>query len=166
MVYGPRDTAFIPLYKGARWGVFPVPGSPRVRMSIVHVRDLVRGMVGLGEALLNGRAASGSIYYLSGQVADWAEIARAIGRAVGRRQRVIPVPLPLIGLIAVANQLAGRMGLPTSHLVVDKWREARQPGWVCSHARAAADFGYSPQVGLEEGMRTTVAWCREHGLLR
>ena len=166
MVYGPRDTAFVPLYKGALMGLFPVPGSPRMRMSIVHVHDLVRGMIGLGEALSDGRAASGGVYYLSGQIATWKEIGQAIGQAVGHGQLVIPIPLPLIRVIATVNQLAGRMGLPTSHLVVDKWREAKQPGWVCSHARAAADFGYAPRVGLKQGLRETVAWCREHGLIR
>jgi nucleoside-diphosphate-sugar epimerase len=166
MVYGPRDGAFVPLYRGAAYGLFPVPGRADMPMSIIHVADLVRGIKGLAEALLDGRVDNGQVYYLSGQTATWEEIARAIGRAVGKRQWVLPVPLWLIRSVAVVNELAGRMGLPTNHLVTDKWREAKQPGWVCSHDRAKDDFGYQPELPLESGLSSTVAWCREQGWLR
>lgn len=165
MVYGPRDTAFIPLYSGAKLGLFPVPGRAGIRMSIVHVHDLVCGIIALGTALLEGRVESGNVYYLSGQVATWSEIAQAIGRGVGRTPLVLPVPMWCLSAVATCNEIAGRLGVSTSHLVKDKYREAAQSGWVCSHARAAKDFGYSPRVGLDEGMATTIAWCRENGLL-
>lgn len=165
MVYGPFDAAFVPLYRGAAYGLFPVPGSAGMPMSIIHVADLVRGIGGLAEGLLDGRVASGNVYYLSGQTATWEEIGRAVGRAVGKRVRVVPVPLWLIGAMALVNGIAGRMGFSTSHLVVDKWREARQSGWVCSPECAEADFGYRPEVPLEDGMHSTVSWCREQGWL-
>ena len=31
-------------------------------------------------------------------------------------------------------------------------------------SRAAAVLGFTAQIGLQEGMRRTVAWCREHYL--
>lgn len=166
MVYGPRDIAFVPLYSGAKLGFFPVPGNSAMLMSIIHVQDLVSGIVGLGDALLDGRVDSGNVYYLSGQVASWKEIGKAIGKAVGRRQFVFPTPLWLIHTLALLNEWGGRIGLPTNHLVTDKWREAAQSGWVCSHGRATSDFGYLPDVDLEKGMRSTVVWCRQNGLIR
>ena len=35
-----------------------------------------------------------------------------------------------------------------------------------SIARAHAELGYTPQVPLSEGVRRTVAWYREQGLLQ
>nr|WP_321258519.1 NAD(P)-dependent oxidoreductase [uncultured Pseudodesulfovibrio sp.] len=165
MVYGPRDYAFLPLYSGARLGLFPVPGSRKTLMSIIHVHDLVRGIVSLSNGLLDRNVPSGNAYFLSSQTASWAEIGTAIGDAVGRRQILFPIPLFAIGAVAMVNGVLARWGLPTNHLLPDKWREAKQPGWVCTHANASADFGYSPRIGLEEGMRTTIEWCRENGLL-
>lgn len=165
MVYGPRDVAFLFFYSGAKLSFFPAPGSRATLMSIVHVEDLVRGVASLGQGLVMGDVVGGSVYFLSGQVASWQEIANAIGSAVGRRQHVVSIPFGIIGAVAAVNGVLARMGLPTSHLLPDKYREAKQPGWVCSDKRARGDFGYRPKVGLEEGMRTTVQWCREQGLL-
>lgn len=165
MVYGPRDRAFLPLYSGARLGLFPIPGSRKTLMSIIHVSDLVRGIVQLGEALNSGHIPSGNVYFLSGQTATWGEIGKAVGAALNRSQCRLPVPLFLLGAVAAVNGLLARVGLPTNHLVPDKFREARQPGWVCRDDRARADFGYAPRMGLEEGMRTTLDWCRRNNLL-
>ncbi|WP_338667720.1 NAD-dependent epimerase/dehydratase family protein [Pseudodesulfovibrio methanolicus] len=165
MVYGPRDYAFLPLYSGARLGLFPVPGSRKTLMSIIHVNDLVRGIVSLGNSLLDGDVDSGNVYFLSGQTASWSGIGKAIGDVVGRGQMLFPIPLFAIGAVAMVNGVLARLGLPTNHLLPDKWREAKQSGWVCTHGRANADFGYSPQISLEEGMRGTIQWCRENGLL-
>ncbi|WP_319543133.1 NAD(P)-dependent oxidoreductase [uncultured Pseudodesulfovibrio sp.] len=165
MVYGPRDIAFLPLYSGARLSLFPAPGSKNTLMSIVHVEDLVRGIAALGESLLSGKDEGGKAYFISGQTASWQEIGDAIGQAVGRRQHVLSIPLWAIGAVAAINGVLARLGLPTSHLLPDKYSEACQPGWVCSDKRARTDLDYAPRVGLEEGMRSTVQWCREQGLL-
>jgi nucleoside-diphosphate-sugar epimerase len=165
MVYGPRDFAFLPLYSGARLGIFPIPGSRKTLMSIVHVSDLVRGIVQLGEGLTSGAVDSGKAYFLSGQAATWEEIGIAIGEGVNRRLLLLSVPMFAIGAVAMINGIVARLGLPTNHLLPDKYREARQPGWVCSEARARSDFGYASRVELREGMRSTIEWCLEYGAL-
>ena len=38
----------------------------------------------------------------------------------------------------------------------DKFKIMRQRNWNCSVADAQADFGFSPKVNLEEGVRRTV----------
>src|SRR5215470_9341021 len=42
LVYGPRDRLFLPLFKLARRGVFPLP-NPTAVYNIVHVEDVARG---------------------------------------------------------------------------------------------------------------------------
>lgn len=166
MVYGPRDTTFLPLYSGARRGLFPVFGYRKnTLMSIVYVHDLIQGLVSLGDELWAGDILSGSVYFVSGQVTTWEELGKIIGKAVGCSQIMIPMPLWCIGLVALINSGFYRLGFSTNHLVLDKWREIKQPGWVCSHAKATTDFGYTPNVGLEEGMYLTVDWCRRNRLL-
>jgi len=165
MVYGPRDHAFLPLYSGARFGFFPIPGSRRTMMSIIHVSDLVRGILQLGEALVAASIESGNTYFLSGQAVKWEAIGKAISQAVGQRQFQLTIPMFAIGAAAMFNGALAYLSLPTSHLLPDKYREARQPGWVCSDDRARRDFGYIPMVDLGEGMRSTIEWCRENKLM-
>ena len=166
MVYGPGDRAFVPLYRLARLGVLTAPGDAGQPFGIVCVDDLVEGLIQALEALAGGRLASGSIAYLDGpEISDWRGYARALGRALDRTVRVLPLPIWMLRVAALANEIADRVGLPSSRLTLDKVREAAQPGWLCSHARAARDFGYDPRVGLDAGLPRTVDWCRREGLL-
>ena len=166
MVYGPGDRAFVPLYGLACRGFLPAPGRAEQPLSMVYVDDLVQGLALALEALAGGRLASGRVYYLDGpEHTDWRDYAQALGRALGRRVRVLALPLWVLRLAALGNELAARLGLPASHLTLDKVREGSQAGWLCSHARAARDFGYAPRLGLDEGLARTIDWCRREGLL-
>ena len=48
---------------------------------------------------------------------------------------------------------------------IDKAREARAGSWTCSSAAAARDLGFCVAKPLEERLRQTVDWYREHGWL-
>jgi nucleoside-diphosphate-sugar epimerase len=38
-----------------------------------------------------------------------------------------------------------------------------QDAWTCTHEAAREDFGYAPEVPLEEGVKRALAWYRENG---
>ena len=57
---------------------------------------------------------------------------------------------------------AARVRPPFSRGTVAFFTEPR----AFSIARAHAELGYTPQVPLSEGVRRTVAWYREQGLLQ
>lgn len=156
MVYGPRDTSFTPMYSAARKGLFPIFGSRKTLMSIIHVDDLIRGILGLSHGMDNGRVSTGSVYYISGQIASWEEIGLAVGSALGHKQLLIPIPFWCIGAIAMVNGVLYRAGIPTTLLVPDKWREIKAGGWVCDDTKARKDFGYIPKITLADGMMSTI----------
>ena len=39
----------------------------------------------------------------------------------------------------------------------------RQPAWICDPSSLIRDTGWQAQTRLEDGMRQTMAWYREHG---
>jgi nucleoside-diphosphate-sugar epimerase len=47
----------------------------------------------------------------------------------------------------------------------DKTRELIQPAWVCSPAKAARLLGWRARTLVEEGLKSTLAWYRQEGLL-
>ncbi|HWR03511.1 MAG TPA: NAD(P)-dependent oxidoreductase [Humidesulfovibrio sp.] len=167
MVYGPGDTAFVPLYSLMRRGLLTVSGPPGQRMSLVHIRDLVDGMVLALKALRDGSVEGGRIYHLAGpQDMDWESYAGAFAAALERpRVRILRVPEALLSAIAWGNALQHCLGLPSSHLTPDKCREARQEGWLLDSSRAMRELGYAPGCDLASGARETIAWCRSQGLL-
>ena len=161
-VYGPREADLFEMVKAAQKGLFAVTGRDDVpRLSLVHVRDLARGMVDL---LLADRAAGGAYFLSSPQDYTWAEVRAALEAALGRRTRQLTLPAPLLTLAGTAAQAWGRLSGTLPPLTRDKAVAARY-AWTCDAAKAERDAGYRPTVGLEEGWAETVAWYRAEGWL-
>ncbi|PAP76410.1 NAD-dependent epimerase/dehydratase family protein [Rubrivirga marina] len=160
-VYGPREADLYEMAKGAARGLFPVVGREDVpRVSMVFVRDLVRGMADLAET----DAARGETYFVGTPGSSWAEVRAALEAALGRTTVTLRVPGAVIGAVgALAERVGGLVGkLPP--LTQDK-AEAARHAWVCSSEKAREAVGYAPEVGLVEGWAETVAWYRARGWL-
>src|SRR5690606_19086867 len=99
-VYGPREADIYTMFQAAQRGVFPVLGSGRKPdVSLVHVRDLVAGMVQAAEA----PNATGRTYFLgSADFYSWREVHRAMCSALGRYSFALPVWPPLTGVVGAA----------------------------------------------------------------
>lgn len=160
-VYGPREADLYEMAKGAARGLFPIVGRADVpRLSLVFVRDLVRGMADL----LESDDAAGETFFVGTPGVSWAEVRAALEAALGRKTVALKVPGRLIGAVgALAERVGGWVGtLPP--LTADK-AEAARHSWICSSEKAAAAVGYAPEVGLVEGWTETVAWYRRQGWL-
>ena len=160
-VDGPREADIFEIIKGASRGLFAVVGPSDVpRLSLVHVRDLVRGMADLAEA--DGTA--GETFFVGTRGYSWDEVRHAVERAVGRRTRRLTVPGPLVEAAGALAEGVGRLTGSLPPLTRDKAQAARH-AWVGSSRKAEAAVGYAPRIGLGEGMAETVAWYREAGWL-
>ena len=160
-VYGPREADLYEMVRGAARGLFPVVGRGDVpRLSLVHARDLARGMVDLAEA----PAAAGETYFVGGPAYAWDEVRRAVEGALGRRTLRLPVPPALLGGVGALAERAGGLVGRLPPLTRDKAVAARY-AWTCSSDKAGRDVGYAPRIGLDEGMAETVAWYRRAGWL-
>jgi nucleoside-diphosphate-sugar epimerase len=161
-VYGPRDREFLRLFQIVRRGIAPVFGTGRQELSLVYVEDLAEAIARAGEA----PAAEGRVYHAAhGEVVLSREVARAAGRALGRAPVVLPIPgmlaRPIVAAIGRTAAAAGRRTVVNS----DKMAEFLAPSWLLDVSRAGRDLGWRAAVGVEEGMRRTAAWYREHGWL-
>jgi dihydroflavonol-4-reductase len=160
-VYGPREADIYTFFKTVSRGLCPVVGgSSRPALSLVHVDDLVRGMIDAAES----DVATGQTYFLGGQKDySWNEIKAAAEKAIGRRALTVPVPGPLIGLVGAASEALGRVTGTYPALNREKAREIRFTCKRCSHQKAARDLDYAPRISLEEGLAETIAWYRKEG---
>jgi len=162
-VYGPREADIFTIIKAAdKQRVFPIVGEGRApQLSLVHVRDLVRGLADLGES----DATAGETYFVSSEAHySWNEIRETILGALGRGALRVNVPRPLVGVVGMAAEAVGKAFGTYPPLNREKAREAKA-AWLCSPAKAQRDVGYRQTVSLDEGMRETVAWYRAHGWL-
>lgn len=150
-LYGPRDRDFVPLFKAARLGVTVRIGRSMDGLSLVDGRDAAAAAV----ALLECPTARGAFFVDDGHTGyDWDELSLALSGAVGRRVRVLPVPLGLLKLLAA---VAGRGRAARSPVLnPDRMRDLDSPGWVCDGARLRQTTGFHAQFDLAAGFRSTV----------
>ncbi len=129
-VYGPRDRGLLDMFKLLGSGVRPAIGGPK-RLSIVHVEDLARGIVEVGE---HPRAAGEVFFLCNERTHSFDELMGFILAGLGRGAVRVPVPdrvVRLLGRVAEkALPLLGKGGL-FSH---DKAVEMTQRAWTCSPA--------------------------------
>ena len=160
VVYGPRDEGMLDLYKTLAKGVKPEIGGPKYT-SLVHVRDLARGL-----ALAGGDKGIGKTFFISNRDAvSFKELAALILKGLGKR--AVPVPIPdrvvrfLGGLAEDVTRVTGGGGLFSR----DKALEMTQKYWTCSPALSKKVLGWEAEITPEEGFKETLAWYRAEKLL-
>lgn len=155
-VYGPRDEAILTFFQTVCKGLATYIGFGDKSVSLVHVRDLARGIV---MAAMSDRAVGQTYFISSDEYYTWPQIAAMTGAVMGKR-RLIPVRLPhaaVLGIAGVVGFLGKLSGKPPV-LNFEKGRDLIQPYWICSTQKARSEIGYKQQVSLHEGISETVAW--------
>ncbi len=159
-VYGPRDSGIFSLFRLVSYGLAPHVGSKWQHLSIVHVTDLVRGVIAAARP-----AATGVYYMTDGTSYTWEEIIQAISSAVGRVPRFIAVSPGIADAIAKIERFRGLVTGGKPMITPDRLLELSQNDWTCSDTRARLDLDYESRVSLADGISSTAAWYRANGWL-
>ena len=161
-VYGRFDRDFLRLFQLARRGLVAYPGVRHHWLSLLHVDDVVDGLV----AAALGKAGERRVYFLgSKSPLQWEDLGMAIARAVGRPVSHINVPGPLIRALAHIGDLAAGFTVEPPLLNSNKAALSRYPYWVCDSTRAEAEVGWRQSRSLPDGMRDTYLWYDQSGWL-
>ena len=161
-VYGEWDHEVLKVFRLARTGVAPVFGDGSQELSVIYAGDLAAALV----AAATAPATANRVYYAAHPVVTTSrDLVRAIGRAVGREPRIVPLPgvlaRGLLWTIGTIAHLAGRATL----LSGDKAAEFLAPAWTCRPDALTRDAGWRAVTDLETGLRRTAAWYRREGWL-
>jgi nucleoside-diphosphate-sugar epimerase len=170
-VFGPADRDFLALFRLAKRGVALHPGNRAQWISLVHVDDVVDGVM----LAATSAAAIGGTYFLANDApVQWLELYRQVamrggggaGGDGGRRIALdIEIPHFLVGIAAsigdVMAKVSGKAGLLTS----GKAALTRPRFWVCSNARARHELGFTPRVSVGDGLAAVYDWYDSHGWL-
>lgn len=162
-VYGPRDVGIYTFFQVAARGIAPLIGSDRKLVSLVHVDDLVSGFILAGTK----EAGVGQTYFISSEeLYDWRQVGNVTARILGRKRPLyLSIPHPVVHAVAALSGSLGRFRKTPPILDREKGRDITQPFWICSVEKARNELGYRQQTSIEEGVRQTVEWYREHGWL-
>lgn len=172
IVFGPGDRGVLEMFRPiARWGLHLVPGRGEPRLSLIHVDDLVEGLLLAGEKgerlLQCGSPAGQGIYFIAGEDRlTYAQLGQAMATALGKKPpAVIHLPGPLVRLVGVSGDVMGWMRRRPGWVSRDKITEALAGSWTCSPAKARSQLGWSPAATLTDRLHETAQWYRQAGWL-
>jgi nucleoside-diphosphate-sugar epimerase len=154
-VYGPRDSGIFSLFRLVSYGIAPHIASRMQVLSIVHVSDLVRGMISAAKP-----SAHGLYYMTDGTPHTWDDVVKAISNALGKLPRYVAVSPSLADFVAKVERLRGIVMGGKPMITPDRLLELMQNDWTCSDTRARLDLDYESQVGLVQGITSTAEWYR------
>jgi nucleoside-diphosphate-sugar epimerase len=160
-IYGPGDRRLLKLFRGVARRRFVTLGSGDIYYHLTYVEDLAEGFRLCGEV----PRAAGRTYILAGaEVTTLNELVRRIAAAAGVRAPGLRLPVwPVWIAGAACEALCAPFGIepPLYRRRVDFFTKSRS----FDISRARAELGFAPAVGLDDGIRRTLAWYREQGWL-
>jgi len=163
LMFGPRDTHLLPLFKMVSGFIHPVPGLRAIYTPLLCLEDAAQAAVAAVEAE-PGAFESGSFYYVSDGVPYSMEtFYDLILSALGKKSLRIRFPLWLVSLVAWFTQSV--LGKNTG-LTPEGVKELRSGSRLVSSARFMRDFDWKPKVLPYDAFRETARWYREQGWIK
>jgi nucleoside-diphosphate-sugar epimerase len=160
-IYGPRDRQFLPLFRLASRGLFPLVTNPDAAFTVIHVADVARAIV----LTASEAPASRSTFFLGHPEATSAdELMKHLADAFGVRYRPVRLPQAVLRSVAWIGDWRWTIGREP---MLDSTRlaEFRAEGFVCAVDRAREALGFEAAKPLAEGLKETAHWYRSEGWL-
>lgn len=162
-IYGPRDRDMFGVIKAASWGLHLRLGGADRLYNYIHAADAAEVFL-----LACTRERAAGEVFLVGDRTNYTlrESERIIAAAVGVPPRlVLPVTDPMVRALGIlADLFTLPLGRPAS-LNRDKATILTAGSYAMNTDKARDLLGFEPRLSLAEGMRQTVAWCRDQGWL-
>jgi len=159
-VYGPGDVDYFNLFKSAMLGWNVYFGNRDRCMSMIYVDDCVRGIL---QAARHEQTVRRGYFLSNEERVTWEQLQSEVVRAVGQPVRTLDLPKQVITAAAVIGEIATQIDRQPRLLNMQKARMGAQQAWTCSSDAARSDFGFDPQISLEEGVRRTHEWYAQNG---
>ncbi|MEO6213575.1 MAG: SDR family NAD(P)-dependent oxidoreductase [Vicinamibacterales bacterium] len=160
-IYGPGDRRLLKLFRGVARKRFAVLGDGRIFYHLTYINDLVEGFRLCGEV----PEAAGRTYILAGgEVTTLNELIQIVADEAGVAPPRLHLPVwPFWLAGAACEAVCAPLGLepPLYRRRVDFFTKSR----AFDISRARAELGFTPRVGLREGIRRTLEWYRNAGWL-
>ena len=160
-IYGEGDLRFLKLFRSIQRRRFVMIGPGTTRLHMVHVDDLVDGILLCGSSA----AALGEVFLLSGPEAPTLnEIAATAAQIVGVPEPRLHIP---VWPVYAAGWLCEMLCVP---LGIDPPLHRRRVGFFTHHrefdiGKARRLLGYAPKVSIRAGIERTIRWYEAQGLM-
>jgi nucleoside-diphosphate-sugar epimerase len=160
-IYGPGDTRFLKLFRPISKGHFLMIGSGEVLYHMTFIDDLIQGFILAGSR----DEALGEVFTIAGETyTSLRELVNLIADVLGKPHPRWRIPFwPVLAASVICDKACRLVGL--SPPLYPRRVEFFSLDRAFSIAKAKAQIGYKPKVGLKEGLARTAKWYLEKGLI-
>jgi nucleoside-diphosphate-sugar epimerase len=159
-VYGPRDRAFLAVFRTLKRRVMPLTAGARRPVNLVYGPDVAAAAL----CCMLQAPAMGKVYHVAAEPpSSDEELMQEIAAQLGLRPLRLPIPRFGLYLACLSQDLISRAtGRPN---MLSRWKlpELLAPGWVCSTQRIRRDLGFTAPTSLARGVTRTLDWYRRKG---
>jgi nucleoside-diphosphate-sugar epimerase len=155
-VYGPGDTATLPLLQALMSNWAFIPGTASARFAMVHVEDVARALV---EAV---QGAVGTFAIYDGASShSWPELVALTRQAFARPGSVTYIPRAIAVLAGLVGDGLARVRGKPSLVNSGQVRQIYHGDWSVTDVA----WPMSNPITLENGLPQTIRWYQQQGLL-
>ncbi|WP_421763395.1 NAD-dependent epimerase/dehydratase family protein [Ekhidna sp.] len=155
-IYGAGDEAFLPLFKGAKMGVYPVTDSKQ-KMSMIHAGDLARMIV------KDMHRTPGILHYNDGHTylhQDFIEIFQALFK---NKVRKFPLPKWLAKFSMGSSDIWHKLINKRPGITLEKFDEISQ-NWDL-HTTDLKHSSVKAEISLRDGFEDALRYYTENNLI-
>jgi nucleoside-diphosphate-sugar epimerase len=157
-VYGERERDLSSTFGLIESRIQPVLGLQEIKLVMVYVKDLVKGIVCAAES----PHSEGKTYFLNHpEILTAKQVPQTIAAVMGKPTGLpLRIPHLLPKLMAPIAEWQSHLSRQRPSVTRDKARELSQRYWVADPGQAEADFGWRAGHNLASGMIPTIAHYR------
>ena len=160
-IYGPGDRRLLKLFRGVARRRFFTLGAGNIFYHLTYIDDLVDGF----RLCASHPNAAGRTYILAGaEVTTLNDLVGLVGDVAGVAPPTLHLPVwPFWTAGALCEAVCVPLGIepPIYRRRVDFFTKSR----AFDITRARTEIGFTPRVGLRDGIGRTLTWYREQGWL-
>lgn len=161
LVYGPGDLHLLGFFTSINKGLFRVIAGGTALLHPVYIDDMTEAFLLCAQR----PEAVGRSYNIAGEhPVTIRTLATAIAHSMGKQLPGGSIPLWLANLASDVFTLVPGFQDERAPLTRSRVRFLTNSR-VYNIDRAKNELGYTPKMGLDEGMRQTAAWYQKHGYL-
>lgn len=165
LMWGPGDTNLVPrLVKRARAGKMKFVGDGKNIVDTTFIDNAAEAHILAAEHLEEGAACAGKAYFITnGEPTPISEITNKLIGAAGCGPVTATIPFQLAYYVGAAIEWAYKTFQIKGEQPITPWMacELAHDHWFNIEA-AKRDFGYTPKVSIEEGLKILAEHYKEH----
>ena len=155
-IYGAGDQAFLPLFKSAKIGIYPVSNAKQ-RMSMIHAKDLASMIVS------DMQTTKGIIHYSDGNTYYHNDFIDIFKKVFETKVRSFPLPIWLAKTSMALSDIWHKLLNKRPGITLEKFDEISQH-WDL-HTTSLTHSSVKPNISLTEGFSDALSYYKKNHLI-